>query len=194
VLRAEALVLTVQLLERVTAGPAHPPSLADLEGVVNEANELRLFPVRHDRITSDDYFTPRWVFDRLGIRFDLDVCAPRGGVEWIPADRHYHLGTDGLAQTWEGRVWMNPPFSRVAPWWQMFAAHGNGIALMPLVKSWVLNRIMEQAEAIAVGPAGGEMKFVRPEDPTPVRVWTPVFFAAYGTECVEALRRIGVVR
>lgn len=47
----------------------------------------RLFPVQQDGLTSDDYYTPRWLFDRMGITFDLDVCAPPGGVPWIPATR-----------------------------------------------------------------------------------------------------------
>jgi hypothetical protein len=30
---------------------------------------------------SDEQYTPKWIFDALGVEFDLDVCAPQGG--WI---------------------------------------------------------------------------------------------------------------
>ena len=35
-------------------------------------------------ITSDDCYTPRWVFDAMGLEFDLDVAAPVGGPWHVP--------------------------------------------------------------------------------------------------------------
>ena len=29
------------------------------------------------KMTSDDCYTPRWVFDAMGLEFDLDVAAPK---------------------------------------------------------------------------------------------------------------------
>jgi hypothetical protein len=65
----------------------------------------------------------------MGITFDLDVCAPKGGLDWIPATKHYSIEDDALTQKWEGRVWMNPPFSGnslpfVGKW---IREHGNGM-------------------------------------------------------------------
>lgn len=34
---------------------------------------------------SDEWYTPAWVFDALGERFDLDPCSP-GATHWVPAD------------------------------------------------------------------------------------------------------------
>jgi hypothetical protein len=45
---------------------------------------------------SVDWYTPPWVFGRLGLRFDLDPCQPSGGIPWIPADTYYDLAIDGL--------------------------------------------------------------------------------------------------
>lgn len=59
-----------------------------------------LFGAPQTALTSDDYYTPAWVFERLGITFDLDVCAPPGGIPWIPAARYYTMEDDGLAQPW----------------------------------------------------------------------------------------------
>ena len=39
-----------------------------------------LFELGQTQLTSDDYYTPAWVFERMDINFDIDVCAPPGGV------------------------------------------------------------------------------------------------------------------
>jgi hypothetical protein len=51
--------------------------------------------------TSDDCYTPRWVFDAMGLRFDLDVAAPVGGPWHVPCDRYLTAEDDGLAQPWD---------------------------------------------------------------------------------------------
>ena len=38
-------------------------------------------------IQSYDWWTPPEIFKDLNIKFDLDVAAPIGGVEWIPATK-----------------------------------------------------------------------------------------------------------
>jgi hypothetical protein len=95
----------------------------------------RLFPTLQERTTSDDYYTPRHVFDRLAIDFDLDVASPPGGIPWLPAARYFTMEDDGLSQPWEGRVWMNPPYSQTTPWVRRFIDHRHGIALVPHAKS-----------------------------------------------------------
>jgi hypothetical protein len=147
----------------------------------------RLFPVQQEQLTSDDYYTPRWVFERMAIRFDLDVCSPPGGVEWVPADRYYDQADDGLASPWEGRVWMNPPYSRPTPWVARFIEHGNGVALVPFAKSAWFDLLWSRADAV-VAPGVQASKFVGGP------IFMPVFLAAFGDECVEAIGRLGVVR
>lgn len=63
-----------------------------------------LFGVQQAERTSDDYYTPAWVFERMGVEFDLDVCAPPGGIPWIPAKRYFTQEDDGLSQPWDGLV------------------------------------------------------------------------------------------
>ena len=60
------------------------------------------------------WYTPPSIFELLNIEFDLDVCAPQGGVPWIPAKDYFALPTDGLSQPWVGKVWCNPPYSTIA--------------------------------------------------------------------------------
>lgn len=45
----------------------------------------------------------------------------------VPAVRKWTKSDDGLSMPWEGRVWMNPPFSRPEPWVDKFIAHRNGV-------------------------------------------------------------------
>lgn len=160
----------------------------------------RLFAVPQEQTTSDDYYTPAWVFERMGIRFDLDVCAPPGGIPWIPADRFYTQEDDGLASPWSGRVWMNPPYSDVTPWWDRFAEHGNGVGLVPTAKAHWMSRVWNESDGIVIPPGtsyrgkgAGDMDFPRPSG-VPLRIWFPVLFAAFGNECVEAISRLGTVR
>lgn len=145
-----------------------------------------LFGVEQAERTSDDYYTPRHVFDSLGLQFDIDVCAPLGGAPWVPAARHFTMEEDGLAQPWIGRVWMNPPYSQATPWVRRFMAHRNGVALLPHAKSaW---HIALLADDVATCEPDRYWNFTGGSIPY------PVFFAAFGDECVEALRNIGPVR
>jgi phage N-6-adenine-methyltransferase len=79
---------------------------------------------------SVEWYTPSWVFDRLGMTFDLDVCSPGAEKTSVPATRHYTIVDDGLTSPWFGTVWMNPPYTGIRPWTQKLAAHGDGIALV----------------------------------------------------------------
>lgn len=83
---------------------------------------------------SDEWYTPAYVFAALGERFDLDVAAPIGDKSGlhVPTARWLTAAYDN--PTWDGFVWMNPPFggrNGLAPWLDKFFAHGNGIALTP---------------------------------------------------------------
>jgi hypothetical protein len=80
---------------------------------------------------TDEWYTPRRVFDALGCTFDLDVCAAKHGDK-IPARQHFP--DSSLIRCWKGFVWMNPPFggrNGIVPWLEKFFKHNNGIALVP---------------------------------------------------------------
>lgn len=89
----------------------------------------RLFDLPH-AATTDDWYTPAWIFEGMGEVFDLDVCTPPGGVPWIPCRRFYTPDDDGLTQPWHGFVWCNPPYSSPFAWCDKWAAHGNGIIVL----------------------------------------------------------------
>jgi hypothetical protein len=89
----------------------------------------RLFGIA-DVLDADHWYTPPWVFDGLGIVFDLDVAAPVEPLEWIPAKRSYTVADDGLVLPWEGTIWCNPPYSEPAPWCYRWAEHADGCILL----------------------------------------------------------------
>lgn len=57
---------------------------------------------------TDEWYTPRYIFDAIGERFDLDVAAPSEGPRHVPTDQW--LSDNALDLEWNGFVWMNPPF------------------------------------------------------------------------------------
>jgi hypothetical protein len=149
----------------------------------------QLFPVEQSERTSDDYLTPRWVFDTLGLTFDLDVASPPWETH-VPANRKFTKADDGLGQPWEGRVWMNPPYSNSSPWVGRFVDHHHGICLVPHSRSAWWGRLWTSDAAIA---DGGMFRFIGPTGNLE-NVFMPVVFAAFGPECVDAIGRLGRVR
>ena len=152
--------------------------------------EQRLFTFEQTETTSDDYYTPKWIFDTLGLHFDLDVASPPHSTN-VPCDRYFTQADDGLGQDWHGRVWMNPPFSGTGPWVQRWLQHGNGIALLPVTNStrWMNALWNSSAKHCYIL----NIAFDRPDGKT-ARPWTPVWLWAIGDDNIQALRKMGKIR
>lgn len=111
---------------------------------------------------SDEWYTPKHVFDALGCVFDMDVASPATGKTFVPAARFISSGS--LEACWSGFVWMNPPFggrNGLAPWLRKFFEHANGIALVPDRTSapWFRDA-WRQADAVLFTP---KLRFIRPD-------------------------------
>lgn len=141
--------------------------------------------------TSDEYYTPKWVFDALNLEFDTDPAQPIGGCSWIPVKRYYTILDDGLSQEWIGRVWLNPPFSQPSKWINRFLDHGNGVMLVNFAKSKAFQRLWNESDAIALPPI--HMKFVI-SNGTEKGVFIPVALFAIGSDNAKALQAFGRVR
>lgn len=140
---------------------------------------------------SDEWYTPRYIFDALGKEFDLDVAAPVSGGPHVPASRWITADRDGLKTVWGGFVWMNPPFggrNGLVPWLTRFFDHGNGLALTPDRTSapwWQdANRRADATLFVA-----GKVKFLRPDGSEGKSPGTGTTLFAAGPRAVEALRR-----
>lgn len=123
-----------------------------------------LFPIPSDlvKVTSDDCYTPRWVFDAMGLEFDLDVASPPGGPWHVPAKRYYTAEDDGLSSPWDSLVWCNPPYSKFRPWAERWATHPTG-ALMGMTSARSMGRAVGLRSADAV--AFIDVQFERPGQP-----------------------------
>ena len=141
---------------------------------------------------SDEQYTPKWIFDALNVKFDLDVCAPEGGVDWIPANKHYSLKDNSLNQSWNGMVWMNPPFSEAKVWCNKFIMHKNGIALVQMSKSYWFKQLWDHAD-VSILILLPSMKFIKP-DGKPNSVYMPVCLIAMGLHARTALAQSGLGR
>jgi hypothetical protein len=134
-----------------------------------------------------EWFTPPTLFDRLGIRFDLDPASPLSGpVPWVPADRFYSPSDNGLMQPWEGRVWLNPPYGPPGvAFIQKMVAHGDGLLLIP---SRTETRAFQYAasNATAVCFLRDRLHYVR-EDGFQSRSGFASVLMAFGLESCDAL-------
>jgi hypothetical protein len=80
---------------------------------------------------SDEWYTPKYIFEALGVQFDLDVASPKQET-FVPAKQF--ITEESLKKEWKGFVWMNPPWCNTKSkmdWIKKFIIHGNGIGLMP---------------------------------------------------------------
>lgn len=144
-------------------------------------------------MANDELYTPKYIFDALGLEFDLDPCSPETGSV-VPARHRYHLPADGLSVNWFGLVWMNPPFSKPSPWVDKWLEHGNGIALLPLSgnSGWWQKIFNTEASMVMLKP---NTPFTKP-DGTLHKIWLGVSLWAIGDVSRQALvnSNLGKVR
>lgn len=142
---------------------------------------------------SVEWYTPAWVFEALGISFDLDPSSPHDReLPWIPAKRRYTVFDNGLAKPWSGRVWLNPPYGEQTEFWmRRMADHGNGIALCfsRTDTEWFHETI---ASADAVLFVKGRIDFVpgAENEHKKSRSGAATAMFAWGSACVTALERL----
>lgn len=140
---------------------------------------------------SDEHYTPKWVFDKMGLDFDMDVASPGANLSHCPAKIHITKEMDGLLTNWQGLVWMNPPFSKPSPWVDKFIEHNNGIALLVVSKSKWFAKIWELADAVV--PTPRDLKFHRPSE-ADKQISFQTFLFALGEKAVKGVQQLATAR
>lgn len=132
-----------------------------------------------------DWFTPPELFDKIGLRFDLDPAAPDELPSWIPADKHYSFA--GQSRPWEGRVWLNPPYGASLPAFvERMCEHRHGIMLAPSrteTRWW--QRAARSADAVCL--LRDRIHFIR-ADGFQARSSHASTLFAWGQDCTLALQ------
>jgi phage N-6-adenine-methyltransferase len=77
--------------------------------------------------------TPQKFFDAISVLygpFDIDVCADASNAK---CHVYFDKSADGLAQTWTGKCWMNPPYGRDIGKWMKKASESDAtvVCLVP---------------------------------------------------------------
>lgn len=142
---------------------------------------------------SDEWYTPKYIFDALGVTFDLDVAAPPNGPRYVPCLGWFY--DRSLEREWGGFVWMNPPFghqSTKRKWLQRFFDHGNGIALLPDRTSapWWQEFAPQSDAVLFVSP---KVKFERPDGSIGEQPGTGTTLLASGKRGAAALMNATVL-
>jgi hypothetical protein len=104
-------------------------------------------------------------------KIDLDPCSEGGESPNVPAHAHYTFADDGLTHSWNGRIYMNPPYGREIGDWveKLCSEHEAGrvtqaIALLP---SRTDTQWWRRLRAYPVCFVQGRLTFVGSEDPAP---------------------------
>lgn len=143
-------------------------------------------------ISSDKWYTPPDLVAKLG-PFDLDPCSPNN-LPWKLADKFYSLenGEDGLALPWEGRIWLNPPYSCWGKFLEKLSNHNNGISLIfarTETKSF-FDFIWNKADSILF--IKRRIKFIKSDFSGSGSSTAPSVLIAYGANNTAALENSGI--
>lgn len=137
------------------------------------------------------WLTPPEIVRSLG-SFDLDPCSAED-MPWKIADNFYTEKDDGLAQEWQGRVFMNPPYGpKLNLFLEKLSAHGDGVALVfaRTETRAFFDYVWPKADAIMF--LKGRVRFYRPDGTQGKSSGSPSCLIAYGQRNVDALYECGL--
>lgn len=142
--------------------------------------------------STDEWYTPLEIIDALG-PFDLDPCAPLYPL-WPTAAVMYDKNIDGLSRGWNGRVWLNPPYSRplLERFVKRLSKHGNGIALLYNRCDTALFHEEVFPKANALMFIRGRLRFFRPNGSQGDSAGCGSILVAYGENNVCSLEKSGI--
>lgn len=138
---------------------------------------------------NDEWYTPAEIIHSLGT-FDLDPATSLDAYNLNRSAKKIYTAKDnGLVHEWEGRVWLNPPYSN--PLIQQFlikmAEHNNGIALVfaKIEAKWFHEIVLKHATAIKF--LYNRIRFYKPDGTQGMQPRNGSMLIAYGRENAEIL-------
>lgn len=144
------------------------------------------------KYSTDEWYTPKEIINALG-EFDLDPCAPLFPL-WNTAKTMYNKNDDGLTKEWNGRVWLNPPYSRplIEKFVKKMAEHNDGIALLynRCDNKMFQDIIFNKASAILF--MRGRIKFFRPDGSKGDAPGCGSVLVAFGKDNAEILKHSNI--
>jgi hypothetical protein len=169
------VVWTRKVFEQFTNHNPRPRFRDAYNEVANVGQKLAV----HFSSETPEHCTPTLIVERvlqcLGA-IDLDPCS-NPGTPNVPAARHYTAVDDGLAQPWEGRVYMNPPYGREIDAWveklcveyERDGGVTEAIALVPARTDtqWFKRLTDWYRRVCPVCFIEGRLTFIGSEDPAP---------------------------
>lgn len=140
-----------------------------------------------------DWITPKHIIEALG-PFDLDPCQSPT-QPWLCARLGIVWPTDGLAESWSGRVWCNPPYSvHAAAWLKKLSKHPDGGTALIFARTeteMFFDCVWRSASAILF--LEGRLHFHYPTGKrAPHNSGGPSCLVAYGKRDAEILRNCGL--
>lgn len=137
---------------------------------------------------SDEWYTPKYVFDALDIQFDTDAASPLDRTYChVPAKEF--ITEDSLNKVWNGFTWCNPPFggrNTIGLWLDKMNQHKNGIVLTPDRSSapwW--SKASKEADCILT--VNHKIKFIKPDGTLGKSPSNGTTLFGYGPTAVYAL-------
>ncbi len=145
------------------------------------------------RSQTDTWLTPPHIIEALGgwESFDLDPC---GFASWLTARQMVVLPSDGLAEDWHGRVWLNPPYGlETFDWLARLADHANGVALIfaRTETAGFVEQVWGRADGLLF--LAGRLHFHKPDGSrAATNSGAPSVLVAYGHANAYQLRNCGL--
>jgi phage N-6-adenine-methyltransferase len=159
----------------------------------------------HFTSNTPEWYTPERIIDLVIEVFgqiDLDPCSNSDdpGTANVPARKYYTAQTDGLAQQWFGKVYMNPPYGdEIGPWIEKLVSEfksGRVVEAITLVPARTDTAWIQPLYDYALCFVRGRLKFVGAENSAPF----PSLIVYLGPDndlfmdCFEQLGRTGCLR
>lgn len=134
---------------------------------------------------TDVWLTPLPLLERVGV-FDYDPCPHQGHNTASILEQK-----DGLKSKWQGKVWLNPPYSEAEEWLDKLCTHGYGCALVfaRTGSAWI-QKYMRAADEICF--IRGRISFMRTDGTYGHNAGADSMILCYG--CKVKDRSLGVFR